>query len=347
MQHTITLQPSGRQFTAGPGESVLDAAARAGLRLPHQCKTGQCGACKARVRAGCVQALSAPAAALSPQEAADGLCLLCSSAAVSDLSLDCAEVPQLPGIEVRKLPLRVIAMDRLASDVMRLRLQAPAGQSFVWAPGQYVDVLLAGQRRRSYSLATCHPPRGSAECLELHVRHLPGGLFTDFVFGRLKLREVLRIEGPFGCFGMQRESDAPVILLASGTGFAPIKAMLEAALAQGSRRQFSLYWGGRRPEDLYQDALCRSWEQAFEGRLRYVPVLSEPTPKDAWHGRSGFVHQAVVTDFPDLRHHEVYACGAPSMVEAARRDFTALCGLPHDAFSADAFVARRDGPDST
>jgi CDP-4-dehydro-6-deoxyglucose reductase len=334
--HPVTLFPSGNSFSAEEGESVLDAAARAGLLLPHQCKTGTCGVCKSRVISGSTQMRQPGAPALSAEEAAQGVRLLCCTSASSPLELECAEIPHIPGIEVRKLPVRVAAMDRLATDVVRLQLQPPAGQQLHYAAGQYVNVLLAGKRSRSYSLAT--PP--GQELLELHIRHLPGGLFTDQVFGKLKARDVLRIEGPFGTFGMHTPSDAPAILLASGTGFAPIKALVEQLLATGNPRPVSLYWGGRTRQDLYMHALCEEWQQAMPGRFHYVPVLSDASATDAWAGRTGFVHQAVMQDHPDLSAHEVYACGAPPMVDAARRDFAARCGMRPTAFFADAFVAQ-------
>ncbi len=339
--HAITLLPSGKAFSSQAGESVLDAALRQGILLPHQCKTGTCGACRARVVEGEAVCLpGAQPAALSSQEAGQGMHLLCCTQAASSLAIECAEIPHIPGIAVRKLPVRVVAMERLAPDVMRVQLQPPAGQQRLhYAAGQYVDVLLPGNRRRSYSLAT--PAQEGQELLELHIRHLPGGLFTDQVFGKLKARDVLRIEGPFGTFGMHDQGSlAPAILLASGTGFAPIKALVEQLLATGSQRPVHLYWGGRKREDLYQHALCLEWAQAQQGRLAYVPVLSDAPASDGWTGRTGWVHEAVLHDHADLSQHEVYACGAPAMVEAARRDFVARAGMRATAFFADAFVAQ-------
>lgn len=336
----ITLLPSGKSFTSQAGESVLDAALRQGILLPHQCKTGTCGACRARVADGAAACLpGAQPVALSPQEAGQGLHLLCCTQAASDLRVECAEIPHIPGIAVRKLPVRVAALELLAPDVVRVLLQPPPGQHLHYAAGQYVDVLLPGNRRRSYSLAT--PAREGQEQLELHIRHLPGGLFTDQVFGKLKVRDVLRIEGPFGTFGMHdRESQAPAILLASGTGFAPVKALVEQLLATGSRRRMHLYWGGRTRADLYLHSLCVEWECALQGRLTYVPVLSDAPASDGWTGRTGWVHQAVLQDHADLSQHEVYACGAPAMVDAARRDLAVQAGMRPTAFFADAFVAQ-------
>lgn len=338
-EHRVTLVPSGASFWARPGESLLDAAARAGIRLPHQCRTGSCGACSAPVLAGQVDCVpGAQPTALTAEDTAAGYHLLCCSAAASDVQVECVEVPQLPGIEVRKMPVRVSALERLAPDVMRLQLQPPAGQRLHYAAGQYVDVLLPGNRRRSYSLAA--PVDEGTELLELHIRHLPGGLFTDQVFGKLKQRDVLRIEGPFGTFGMHRASDAPVIMLASGTGFAPIKALVEQLISTRSQRRVHLYWGGRARADLYLHDLCLAWEKALQGQLTYVPVLSDAPEADAWGGRTGWVHRAVLQDHTDLSQHEVYACGAPAMVDAARRDFASLAGMRPAAFFADAFVAQ-------
>lgn len=336
--HAVTLFPSGTTFLARDDETILDAASRSGLLLPHQCKTGQCGACKARLLDGdaVMDAIDAPA--LSPEEAAQGVRLLCCSRARGALQVECAEIPHIPGIEVRKLPVRIAAMEKMAPDVMRVQLQPPAGQVLQYAAGQYVDVLLPGNRRRSYSLAT----RPGEAMLELHIRHMAGGLFTEQLFGKLKARDVLRIEGPFGTFGMHTASDAPAILLASGTGLAPIRALVQQLMATQNRRPVSLYWGGRILPDLYMHDECLQWVATLQGQLRYVPVLSESPAEDAWKGRTGFVHQAVMQDHPDLSGHEVYACGAPLMIEAARRDFAARCEMRATSFFADAFVARVD-----
>lgn len=232
------------------------------------------------------------------------------------------------------------SVERAAPDVALLRLRG--GPLPPYRAGQYLDILLADGQRRSYSMAT---PAG-ADTLELHVRHLPGGLFTDRLFGVAgapgtpSAGDSLTLEGPFGDFYL-RDGDAPVILLASGTGFAPVKALVEQAIAGGLARPMRLYWGGRRAQDLYLDALCRSWAASLPW-FDYVPVLSEAAPEQGWSGRGGYVHLAVIDDHPDLSRHQVYACGAPPMVEAARAAFSQQCALPAGQFFADAFLSKAD-----
>lgn len=239
--------------------------------------------------------------------------------------------------EVQKMQVKIDAITRAAPDVAVLQLRCE-GSGLAYQAGQYVDVLLDDGQRRSYSMAT----RSAADqgLLELHVRHLPGGLFTDRVFGGLQPGELLQLEGPGGNFYL-RDGQTPVILLASGTGFAPIKALIEDAIAKNSNRPMRLYWGGRRQADLYMDALCRDWT-AILPWFDYVPVLSEPDGKSDWTGRTGFVHLAVMQDIPDMQQYQVYACGAPVVVESARRDFTGSCGLPETDFFADAFLSKAD-----
>jgi CDP-4-dehydro-6-deoxyglucose reductase, E3 len=222
-----------------------------------------------------------------------------------------------------------------------MRLQLPANQNLQYRAGQYVEFILRDGARRSYSMANAGHALGSPPAIELHLRHMPGGVFTDHVFGTLKVKDILRMEGPFGSFFLREESAKPMILLASGTGFAPIKAIVQQLQHKGSQRPAVLYWGGRRRADLYQLDWC---EQAAADmpNLRFVPVLSEPAAEDAWAGRTGFVHQAVMADFPDLSAHQVYACGAPVMVDAAQRDFVARCGLPAEEFYADSFTSEAD-----
>jgi CDP-4-dehydro-6-deoxyglucose reductase len=230
-------------------------------------------------------------------------------------------------------------LERLADDVMALHLKLPANEKLVFLPGQYLEFLLKDGSRRSFSMAK--PPH-DAELQQLHVRHVAGGQITAHVYGQMKERDILRFEGPLGSFFLRDDSAKPIVFVASGTGFAPIKSIIEAAVNKGVARPMTLYWGGRRPRDLYMNALAEGW--AAQGLLKYVPVVSEALPEDGWGGRSGFVHRAVMADFPDLSGHQVYACGVPVMVDAARKDFTSACRLPEDEFYADSFTTQADAP---
>ena len=242
---------------------------------------------------------------------------------------------------VRKLPSRVLSIDKPAADVAILRLQLPANELFQYRAGQYVEFILRDGARRSYSMANAPHTQVDKPQIELHLRHLPGGKFTDHVFGAMKEKEILRVEGPFGSFFLREDSDKPMVLLASGTGFAPIKAILEHMIFKANQRKTVLYWGCRSRADLYlHDWAVQAATQLPS--LTYIPVLSEPKPEDGWTGRTGFVHQAVMHDLPNLREHQVYACGAPVMVESAKRDFVARCGLPDDEFYADSFTSEAD-----
>lgn len=346
MPFSVTVLPSGHQFQIDDKESILVAALRAGIGLPYGCKNGACGSCKGKVVQGDAHQGPHTAQALSPAEVAQGCALFCCTEARSDLVIECREVKGAGDIQVRKMPCRVSAVEQVAPDVMVLRLQLPANERLQYLAGQYLEIILKDGQRRSYSMAGAP---GTAELVELHLRHMPGGLFTDAVFGLgdkpVKVRDILRFEGPFGTFFLREDSRKPVVCVVSGTGFAPVKAIIEAALARQLERPvarpMTLYWGGRRPHDLYMAELARSWEQALPD-FRFVPVVSDALPEDRWTGRTGFVHRAVLADFPDLSAHQVYACGAPAMVEAARRDFTAGCGLPVDEFYSDAFTSAAD-----
>jgi CDP-4-dehydro-6-deoxyglucose reductase len=342
MSFQITIQPSQHQFPADPDKSVLDAALAAGILLPYSCRSGACSTCKARVVSGSVEAGNTAAQILTPEEIHEGFTLLCQARATSDLVIESKEIRLASDIQIRKLPSRVTSMSRPTTDVAVLQLQLPATESFRFYAGQYVEIILKDGKRRSYSMA--NPPH-SAAALELHVRHLPGGLFTDHVFGvgttQMKEREILRVEGPFGSFFLREDSDLPIVMVASGTGFAPIKAIVEHMIHQNIHRPVALYWGGRRPADLYMDALAKQWAQSIPD-FTYIPVVSDALPEDAWTGRTGFVHRAVMDDFPSLMGHQVYACGAPIVVESARREFVSQCGLPDEAFFADSFTSEAD-----
>jgi len=342
MTFTVTVMPSGRQFGAAPDETVLEAGLRQGVVLPYGCKNGACGSCKARVTQGRIEQGPHQANALKPGEAAQGWALLCCSTAGSDLVVEARVIAAAGDIPIRKMPCRVASIERAAPDVAILGLQLPANERLQYLAGQYVELILRDGTRRSYSMA-CAPH--AAERIELHVRHMPGGRFTDALFGAtqpaIKERDILRFEGPMGTFFLREDSAKPIVMVASGTGFAPIKAIVEHTIHKGITRPITLYWGGRRPRDLYLNALCERWAAELP-HLRYVPVVSDALPEDGWSGRTGFVHHAVMADFADLSPFQVYACGAPIVVDSARADFTHERGLPEDEFFADAFTTTAD-----
>jgi len=338
----ITVEPSGRNFTVQVDETILAAGIRQGIGLPYGCKDGACGSCKCKKLSGTVTMGPHQSKALSDEEEANGLVLTCCAHATSDVVLESRQVTEAGAFPIRKMPVRVLALQKLSHDVMQLRLQLPAGEPLQFHAGQYVEFLLRDGARRSYSMANApHTLSEPGTGLELHLRHLPGGKFTDHVFGAMKEKEILRIEGPYGSFFLREDSAKPIVLLASGTGFAPIKALLEHMKFKGIDRPATLYWGGRRPEDLYMDDWVRA-HLAELPTLRYVPVISNAVPEDNWTGRTGFVHRAVLEDFPDLSGHQVYACGAPIVVDSAKRDYIAEGRLPEDEFFADAFTTEAD-----
>lgn len=343
MSFQVTLQPSGRTFDMQRDETVLSAALAASIGLPYGCKDGACGSCKCRLLEGRVIHGAHQAKALSAAEEDAGWMLSCCATPQTDLVIEARQVVGLGDHPVVKMPTRVTSLMKAAPDVMVLRLQMPATHQFGFRAGQYIEFILKDGVRRSYSMANApHMVKeAGVNGMELHIRHMPGGLFTDHVFGEMKPKDILRVEGPHGSFFLREESERPIVLLASGTGFAPIKAIVEHMRFKGITRPTVLYWGCRSRADLY----LHDWatQQAAEcDWLRYVPVLSEPRPEDAWTGRTGFVHQAVLADWPDLSQHEVYACGAPVMVQAARQDFIAQAGLPDECFYADAFTSEAD-----
>jgi CDP-4-dehydro-6-deoxyglucose reductase len=344
----VTVQPSGRSFGVDAGEAILAAAIRQGIGMPYGCKDGTCGSCKCKKLEGVVKHGVHQSKALSPQEEASGFILTCCGVPQTDILLESRQVTDESGFPVRKMPSRVISMEKKSPDVMVVKLQLPANDTMRYHAGQYIEFILRDGSRRSYSMANAphtamrsetSPPIGPS--VELHIRHMPGGKFTDHVFTAMKEKEILRVEGPYGAFYLREDSDKPMILLASGTGFAPIKAVIEYMQFKGIDRPATLYWGGRRPSDLYMDDWVRT-KLAEMPNLKYVPVISNALPEDNWTGRTGFVHKAVLEDFPDLSGYQVYACGAPIVVDSARAEYSALAGLPPDEFHADAFTTEAD-----
>ena len=343
MSFTITVQPSGRSFEADPGETLLAAGIRQGIGLPYGCKDGACGSCKCRKLSGTVTLGPHQTKALSPEEEAQGYVLTCCGTATSDVVLESRQVTHAGAFPIKKMPARVAQLEQLSPDVMRVKLQLPANDVIQYHAGQYVEFILRDGARRSYSMANAPHTliEGGAPIVDLHIRHMPGGKFTDHVFSAMKEKEILRIEGPYGSFHLRDDSPKPIVLLASGTGFAPIKAIIEHMQFMGITRDTVLYWGGRRPQDLYLDGWVKA-QLADMPHLKYVPVVSDALPEDQWQGRTGFVHRAVLEDLPDLSGHQVYACGAPVVVDSARKDYVEKAGLPEEEFYADAFTTEAD-----
>lgn len=337
----ITVQPSGRAFEAQAGETILSAAIRGGVGMPYGCKDGACGSCKCKKLSGSVVHGDHQQKALSTEEEEAGFVLTCCAQPLTDVVLESRQVTDESAYPIKKLPVRVAALTRASHDVMQVRLQLPAADTFRYHAGQYIEFILRDGARRAYSMANAPHTQEGAPGVELHIRHMPGGRFTDHVFNAMKEKEILRVEGPFGSFFLREDSDKPMVFLASGTGFAPIKALIEHMQHKGITRPATLYWGGRRPADLYMDGWIRERLAALPN-LRYVPVVSDALPEDGWAGRTGFVHHAVMEDIADLSGYQVYACGAPIVVDSARAAYSAERGLPPDEFYADAFTSEAD-----
>ena len=338
MPHQVTIQPSGHQFIVEDDETILEAALRQGFSLPYGCRNGACGSCKGKVLSGELEYGTHSATALKDEEKTQGRALFCRAKPLTDLTIEAKEIGAARDIVVKTLPCRVEQLEKRADDVMVMKIKLPANERLQFLAGQYIDFQLKDGKSRSYSLA--NPPHDDA-LLELHVRHVSGGLFTDTVFSTMKARDILRLKGPLGSFFIREDSDKPMIFIAGGTGFAPIKGMLEHAFAEHTDREMVLYWGVRSLKDLYMAELPRQW-QAEQPNFSFIPVLSNPLPGDQWQGRTGFVHQAVLADFADLSGYQVYACGAPVMVDSAREAFTRTRDLPEDEFFADSFVYAAD-----
>ena len=339
MSFQISVLPGHERFSAEAGESLVDAALRQGLLLPYSCRDGVCGACRGKVVAGEVEHGSA---VISQVDREAGYAYFCCASARSDLTIESREIRSSQLTTVKTLPARVEHLELLAPDVMQIVLALPETAGFTYQPGQYIDILLKGGKRRAFSLANAPRPDGR---LELHVRRVPGGFFTEQVFTTLKVRDILRFNGPHGNFHW-RQSAKPALLVAGGTGFAPLKALVEQALPEAETleaagRAITLYWGGKTSADLYLARLAKGWAERYPF-FRFVPVLSGAKPEDAWTGRCGLVHQAQMADYPDLSGHQVYVCGSPAMVAAVRRDLVGQCRLPEEELFADSFEFARD-----
>lgn len=328
----VVLLPSGQALSVEKGETLLEAALRTGLNLPHSCKGGHCSACRARLLGGRVHYPLGRPLGLMPDEEREGLVLLCQAHPASDaLELEVREIaPPAPDVLVKSVPCRIERMRQLTPDVMAVFLRLPRNEPFHFVAGQYVDVMLPQNRRRSFSIA--NPPH-DAEFIELHVRRVANGEFTQQLFSGIREQTLLRIEGPLGQFWFREDSPRPALMIGGGTGYAPLRAMLRRLLERGRPRSLHLYWGVQREEDLYEDEQLRNW-CAEHPHLRYTPVLSDP--RSGWTGRRGLVHDAALEDHPDISRFDVYASGPPAMVEAVRREYIGR-GLPVEQLFFDSF----------
>ncbi len=332
-EYKVSLSPSGNQFTVGADETILEAALRQGIGLPYGCRNGACGSCKCKLAAGSVDYGTYQERNLRPEEKAAGKLLPCVAKPLGDLTLEVKEIGGIGDLTVRTLPCRVEKVEKPAADVAVLYLKLPQQERLQFLAGQYIDILLKDGRRRSFSIANA--PHHD-QFLELHIRKVADGFFTNYVFNEMRDRAILRFEGPLGSFFLREDTDKPIIFMAGGTGFAPIKAVIEHALHKHIDREMVLYWGARTLADLYMPQLPAQWAKE-NPNFTFIPVLSDPAPADAWVGRTGFVHQAILDDFPSLAGYQVYACGAPPMIDIGRETFVQR-GLDEDDFFADSFT---------
>ncbi|HFQ14189.1 MAG TPA: CDP-6-deoxy-delta-3,4-glucoseen reductase [Gammaproteobacteria bacterium] len=331
MSYSVKIEPSGHHFSVDEGETVLDAALRQGINLPYGCRDGACGACLGKLKSGQVSYPDGPPIALDEDEAAQGMAILCQAQAQSDLVIESEEVQDSSEIEIKTLPCRISELRRLNHDVMLVMLKLPEADRLQYLAGQYIDFLLEDGRKRAFSLASA--PHADRD-LELHIRHVEKGRFTTYVFESLSVGDIMRIEGPYGQFYLREDSTRPIIFMAGGTGFAPVKGIIEHALEKGLTQPMYLYWGARTQADLYMHELAREWA-GQHAHIEYRPVLSEAREAD-WTGRRGHVHEAILADFPDLGGYDIYASGPPAMVYAGRDAFPAR-GLDLAHYFSDAF----------
>lgn len=327
MGYNVLLQPSGIKFPVDEGTSLLESAIKSNIHLEHSCMDGSCGACKAKLVKGSIKQLKEPVG-LTEDDKNDGYILTCCSDATSDLELAASYYPQLSEIKKMIQPCKVESLAFPASDIAILRLKIPPTANFKFLAGQYIQLIIKGQRR-SYSIANISETYSG---IELHIRKVVGGLFSEFIFTELKVNQLLRFEGPIGSFFV-RDGSAPLIFLAGGTGFAPVKSMVEQLIEGKSNREIFIYWGSSTESGFYSDE-AEKWQRENEN-IHYVPVFSGD---GIFEGKKGLVHNAIMDDFDNLSKYEVYACGSADMINAAKRDFV-LKGLNPDNYYSDAFVS--------
>jgi len=334
MTHLIRNITSNTSFSTEKDETILQAALRNGHLYPYGCQSGACGACKARLVHGTVKHLTRDPGVLSDDERAGGLCLMCQAVPQEDIEIDVKEIARAKEIEIKTLPTRVREKNQLCKDVIQLYLSLPSTQKFEFLPGQYINILLKDGKERSFSIANT-PAQAKKQGLELHIRIVPGGFYSPQVKEKLAVKDILRIQGPFGTYFLRKDEKKPIILVAGGTGYAPIKGLIEDAIENELNLPITLYWGARTKADLYLNEQAKHWAETIKG-FSYIPVLSELAEGDNWAGRTGFVHETINNDLPDASGFSVYVSGPPVMVNALQETFINN-GLDEEFFYSDAF----------
>ena len=334
MPYKVHNQYNDTSFTTEKEETILQAALRNGRLYPYGCQSGVCGTCKTRLLKGSVEHLSRDPNILSDEELANGTCLACQAVPQEDIEIEVKEIAKVKEIEVKTMPTRVREKNLLADDVVQLFLSVPKTHQFDFLPGQYLKILLKNGKERSFSIANT-PNKITEEGLELHVRVVPDGHYSPQVKDHVAVKDIIRIQGPFGTYFLRKEEQQPIMLVAGGTGFAPIKALVEDAIESDFKQAITLYWGVRTETDLYQDSLARQWLSSIDN-FTYVPVLSEEHDNSAWSGERGFVHEAILRHHSDISEYSVYASGPPVMIDALEQHLPAI-GLNPDFFYTDRF----------
>jgi CDP-4-dehydro-6-deoxyglucose reductase len=320
---------NGKTFSSETGTSMLDSARAEGITLEYSCRTGRCGVCKTKVLSGETEAFKGETS-LTPDESAAGLILTCCRHALTDVEIDAEDLGALGNIVVKTLPCRIDTISKLADNVVEVILRVPPNSKFTYLPGQYLDIIGEAGLRRSYSIANAQRADGK---LELQIREVEQGMLSQYWFARAKTNDLLRLEGPLGTFSLRDKDARNIVFLATGTGIAPVKAMLEHLLGNPSLtagKKVFIYWGGRTLSDIY-------WNPQLQGLdATFIPVLSRADAQ--WTGRTGYVQSALIKDAIDLTQSVVYACGSEDMIHSAR-DALTTSGLPVKNFYSDAFVS--------
>ena len=328
--YQVTLLPIDETFSTSESETILETGLQHEYPLPFGCKEGNCGHCSAKLESGNIEYKNGIPEALNQSEIDKGKILLCQANATSDVIITARLPDKNSAIPIKTLPCRLLEKELLNTDVILLRFQLPKKERFEFLPGQYVELLLPGNKRRAFSLANL--PNGE-NIVEFHIRNYDGGLFSEMAFNDLKENSLLRLHGPLGQFTLDTKSDRPNIMVAGGTGFSPIKSIIEFSIRKNIQRPIHLYWGSRDKAGLYLHELAEQWAEEHE-HINYHPVLSEDT--NDWNGKTGWVHEAVIKDFDDLGNYDVYTCGPPPMIKAVKDSFTEN-GVDSDRIFSDSF----------
>ena len=331
---SVVVKNRGEPLQVEMGRTILETALAAGVDYPHGCRTGNCGACKSVLHSGNVEMSPFSEFALSSEEQDRGLILACRSVPWSDCVVSPVDSDEAVTHASRHLTCTVVDITQATHDIRIIRLEICSGGPYDFSPGQYAQLIFDGLPSRDFSMAS----QPGQDIVEFHIRLVPGGAVSPYITEILRVGHKVVLNGPHGTAYFRPSHTGPIIAAAGGSGLAPIKSIIDSALAKGARQDIHLYFGVRDERDLYMEDYFEMISSEYTN-FTFVPVLSEPS--GITKRRTGYIAEALEQDFVDLDGFKIYLAGPPMMVETAVASVISM-GIHQHNIHADAFYTEAE-----